>query len=120
MWSAGKRLCGYSMRKGAVHDFSTKSPNQPPTAGRAGQASLSGSNRKKTAAVRIEKTTLRAKTRISRLLWHKKGAMKKNRSIDMYGTISRGTYGMTVGSHAKYQVFTASLERCAVNQLVLP
>ena len=50
-----------------------------------------GSTKKKTAAVRIEKTTLRAKTRISPSSRHRKVAMKKKRSIDMYGTISSGT-----------------------------
>ena len=108
------------MRNGAVHDCSTNSPNQPPTRGRSGQASFSGSSRKKAAATRIEKTTLCARTRISRSSRHRKGAAKNRRSIDMYGTISSGTYGMTANSHAKYHVLTSESGRWAVSQFVLP
>ena len=83
MCIAGNRLCGYSIRKGAVQDCSTKSPNQPWTGGRWGQPSLNGSSRKKAAAATIVNTTRRQNARNSLLSRHKKGAMKKNRSMDM-------------------------------------
>ena len=42
MCSAGNRLCGYSIRNGAVQDCSTNSPNQPSIWGRSGHTSFSG------------------------------------------------------------------------------
>jgi len=120
MCKQGTKLCGYSMRNGAVQDFSTKSPNQPSRRGRGGQASFNGKIRKKAAATMIEKTTRRAKSRISRSSRQRKGAPKKKISIDIYGTISSGTYGMTAGSHAKDHVITSNSGRWAVHQFVLP
>src|SRR5438552_18757452 len=108
------------MRNGPVHDCSANSPNHPLMRGRSGQASFSGSSRKNAAATRIKKTTLRDKTRISRSLRHRKGAAKKKTSIDMYGRISSGTYGMSASSHAKYQVLMSESGRWAVSQFVLP
>src|SRR5579875_470918 len=90
MCNDGNKLCGYSIRNGAVQDASTKAPNHPPPRGRGGQANLSGMSKKRVAAMRIEKTTRRAKTRLSWSSRHRKGAAKKKRSIDIYGTISSG------------------------------
>src|SRR5437868_5851828 len=114
MCSDGNRLCGASKLRNALK----KKPSDPSTGARSNPG-RSGNITKNAAATRIENAIRRANVQSSFLSRQRKGAATKNRSIDRYGTIVSGTSGIH-SSHAKYQVGTSELGRCAANQFVLP